>query len=654
MANKKNRKPVTGRILKLKNKIFSNARKVDIERARLFTESYQKNHDKPLVLKRALALAYVLENMSITIDPEALIAGDKTVNPRSGDISPEMAVKWIDEELESLSERPQDKFDAANEDISELRENIFPYWLGKTLEDAAGSAIKGKIREATEEGVFLINQTNHGQGHIIPDVKKWLSIGICGLKKEIGQFLDISLKSPEKINGKINFYRASLIALEASISFIKRYAALAREMSLDCSGENKENLEKVSEICTTLTQRPADSFREAVQAVWFLFVILQIESNVTSISPGRLDQYLYKYYKKDIDSKIISKIDAQEILENLWLNFNKIVFLRSSESAKYFAGFPMGFNFTISGQDTNGKDATNELTYMCLKAQESLGLPQPNLSVRLHSRTPNSLLLEASRVISYGDGQPQLFNDEIIIPALLNRGYSYKDARNYAIVGCVEISVPGNTMGLTNASMINMAKILELTINNGVSRTSNKKVGLQTGSLDSFKDFTDFEKAFEKQLKYFIDLMARGSRAVEKVHASLVPTPFLSTVIENCIQKGRDVTNGGAKYNFSGIQGVQIANVADSLMAIKKAVFEEKFIEPLELNKILDNDFEGCEQIRQRLLCQIPKYGNDIDEVDEVADKWVKKFCEFIEVYKNYRGGKFQPGFYTVSAYVPM
>ncbi len=654
MASKKFRKPITERIVKLKNKNFSNNRKLNIERARLFTESYKRNYDKPLILKRALALAYVLENMTIAIDPDALIVGDKTINPRSGDVSPDMAVKWINEELENLPTRPQDQFEVTNKDILELREEIFPYWEGKTLEKTTNNAIKGKTRKAIEEGVFILNQTNHGQGHIIPNVEKWLKKGICGLKRDAAEYVNNFLNSSSKDHDKLNFYRAALITLEASEVFIGRYAILSKRMASNSSAAHKENLYKISEICTSLANKPSVTFREAVQSVWFLFVILQIESNVTSISPGRLDQFLFKYYQRDIDSGIISKINAQEILENLWVNFNKIVFLRSSESAKYFAGFPMGFNVTIGGQDLDGKNATNELTFMCLKAQEDLGLPQPNLSVRIHSTTPNFFLLETSKVISYGDGQPQLFNDEIIIPALLNRGYQYKDARNYAIVGCVEISVPGNTMGLTNAAMVNMVKILELTMNNGISRTTRRKIGLQTGKLDSFKNFIDFEKAFENQLEYFINLMVKGSRAIEKIHASLVPTPFLSIVIENCMEKGKDVTIGGAKYNFSGVQGVQIANVANSLIAIKKAIFEDKIIEPLKLNKILDNNFENYEETRQLLLNQIPKYGNDLDEVDELASKWAKKYCKFIEVYKNYRSGKFQPGFYTVSAYIPM
>ncbi|MGB3346012.1 MAG: glycyl radical protein [Candidatus Humimicrobiia bacterium] len=651
MGSKKNRKPITKRIEKLRNKIINTVRKLDIERARLFTESYKKNENKPLILRRAMSLSYVLENMTIAIDPNELVVGDKAIEPRNGDVSPEMAVDWINEELENLPIRPQDQFKVSSRDISELREEIFPYWEGKTLKEAINNAMKGEIRRAIQEGVFILNQTDHGQGHILPNMEKWLKKGICGLKKDVEEHINKFKSCASKNYRKFNFYKSALITLEASEVFIKRYADLSKEMASNFDGMEKENLYKISEICTNLINRPPITFREAIQALWFLIVIIQIESNVTSISPGRLDQYLFSYYLKDINSGNISKIHAQEILENLWINFNKIVFLRSSESAQYYAGFPMGFNIAIGGQNIDGKDATNELSYMCLKAQEDIGFPQPNLSVRLHSTTPTDFLLEVCKAISYGDGQPQLFNDEVIIPALLNCGYSYEDARNYAIVGCVEISVPGNTMGLTNAAMVNMVKILELTMNNGVSRTTQHQVGTKTGTLSTFEDF---EEAFEKQLKHFISLMVRGSRIVEKMHASMVPTPFLSTVIDNCLEKRKDVTDGGAKYNFSGVQGVQIANIADSLIVIKKVIYEDNLLDLKSFNVILDKNYEDAEEIRQMLIYKLPKYGNDIEEVDNLANKWAKKYCKLIEEHKNYRGGQFHPGFYTVSAYIPM
>lgn len=652
MSLKQRRAPITSRIERLQSRVINTKRRLNIERARLFTECFKENIEEPLIIRRALCLEHILKNISIAIEPDELIVGDRTAITRSGDVSPEMAVNWIDDELDHLNTRPQDRFFVSEQDIAELREEMFPFWKGNTLHDHIIEVIDKKVKRAVEEGVFVLNQTDHGQGHILPNIEKWINKGVEGIRDGVKDKLE-TCGAEEKIEA-VYFCRALLITLDAAELFIKRHADLAREMAGKAPIEERDNLLVVHEVCRRIAVHPARNFREAVQALWFLIVILQIESNVTSISPGRIDQYLLPYYEKDLRSGVLTQNQAQEIIENLWINFNRILFLRSSESAKYYAGFPMGFNVTIGGQTREGDDATNELSYMCLRAQEAIGLPQPNLSVRLYNHTPEELLLKAARVISYGDGQPQIFNDEVIIPALLNRGYSLDEARNYALIGCVEISVPGNTMGITNASMMNLVKILELTMNNGISRTTKREVGLKSGKLSDFSSFDEFEEAFEAQLEHFIKLMVRGCRDIEKMHARYAPTPFLSCVIDNCVEEGRDVTNGGALYNFSGIQGVQPANIADSLIAIKKILFEDKLMSADRLNDLLDRDFEGNEETRHFLLNSIPKYGNDIASVDGLAHRWARKFCKAIERYENWRGGIFQPGFYTVSAYIPM
>ncbi len=652
MRVKQRRAPITSRIERLKSRVINTERRLNIERARLFTECFKENIKEPLIVRRALCLEHILKNISIGIEPEELIVGDRTAITRSGDVSPEMAVTWVDDELDNLSTRPQDRFFVLEQDITELRGEIFPFWRGNTLHDHIQEGIDEKIKRAVGEGVFILNQTEHGQGHILPNIEKWIKEGVKGLRDGVKDKLE-TRGAENKAEGA-DFYRAMLITLNAAELFIKRYADLAKELADKAPSEERDNLLVIYEVCKYIAVHPARNFREAVQALWFLIVILQIESNVTSISPGRIDQYLLSYYEKDLSSGVLTQSTAQEILENLWINFNRILLLRSSESAKYYAGFPMGFNVTIGGQTVEGEDAANELSYMCLKAQEAVGLPQPNLSVRLYDGSPKRLLIESARVIRYGDGQPQIFNDEVIIPALLNRRYSLDDARNYALIGCVEISVPGNTMGITNASMMNLVKILELTTNNGISRTTKRKVGLKTGTLGTFSSFNEFESAFEAQLEHFIKLMVRGCRHVEKMHARYAPTPFLSCVIDSCLEKGRDVTNGGALHNFSGIQGVQPANIADSLEAINKILFEDKLMSADELNELLDRDFEGNEEMRHFLLSNVPKYGNDIASVDGLAKRWARKFCKAVVKYKNWRGGIFQPGFYTVSSYIPM
>ena len=419
--------------------------------------------------------------------------------------------------------------------------------------------------------------------------------------------------------------------------------------------DNKKSLQRVADICANLASRPAQSFHEAVQSLWFLFVVLHMESNASSFSPGRMDQYLYPYYQKDIEKGIISKQEALEILECLWLKFNQIVYLRNQHSAKYFAGFPIGFNIAIGGIDENGCNIYNELSLLLLKAQYHLGLPQPNLSVRLNKNSSHELIQEAIKVVAKGSGMPQFFNDEAIVNSMIkDLGIEEKDARNYAIVGCVELTTHGNNLGWSDAAMFNLNKALELTMNHGKCLLTNEPIGLDLGSIETYESFEDLENAFQKQIDYFIEKMMKAEIVVEKAHQDCLPTAFLSTVIDSCLEKGVDVTRGGAKYNLSGIQMIQIANLADSLAAIKVLVYDEKMITRHELLEALQADFKGYEIIQTMLLNKVPKYGNDVKWVDELGAKWAGYFRERMKDYTNYRGGLYHTGMYTVSAHVPM
>lgn len=434
-----------------------------------------------------------------------------------------------------------------------------------------------------------------------------------------------------------------------------RYHDYILTMLESLEDDNKKSLQRVADICANLASRPAQSFHEAVQSLWFLFVVLHMESNASSFSPGRMDQYLYPYYQKDIEKGIISKQEALEILECLWLKFNQIVYLRNQHSAKYFAGFPIGFNIAIGGIDENGCNIYNELSLLLLKAQYHLGLPQPNLSVRLNKNSSHELIQEAIKVVAKGSGMPQFFNDEAIVNSMIkDLGIEEKDARNYAIVGCVELTTHGNNLGWSDAAMFNLNKALELTMNHGKCLLTNEPIGLDLGSIETYESFEDLENAFQKQIDYFIEKMMKAEIVVEKAHQDCLPTAFLSTVIDSCLEKGVDVTRGGAKYNLSGIQMIQIANLADSLAAIKVLVYDEKMITRHELLEALQADFKGYEIIQTMLLNKVPKYGNDVKWVDELGAKWAGYFRERMKDYTNYRGGLYHTGMYTVSAHVPM
>ncbi len=416
----------------------------------------------------------------------------------------------------------------------------------------------------------------------------------------------------------------------------------------------KFELDKIAENCSALAERPPKTFWEAVQAIWFLFVVLQMESNASSFSPGRMDEFLIDFYRRDIENKTLTQETALEILECLWLKFNQIVYMRNRNSAKFFAGFPIGFNIAIGGQDSEGNDYANEISFLCLKAQEHLLLPQPNLSVRLHEKTGDKLLKEAIKVVAKGSGMPQFFNDKAIIPALEELGIETHDAHDYAIVGCVELTTQGNNLGWSDAAMFNLNKALELALNGGKCLLTGKQLAPNYGDLTTYEKYSDLEKVLRRYIDEFMDKMIRACEEVEKAHIDLLPTPFLSAVIDNCMENGIDVTTGGAKYNLSGVQMIQVANLADSLAAIRQMVYDEKIVSRAELLDALRKNFEGYEILRARLLNKVPKYGNDVEWVDAIGVKWARYFCERIGTYTNYRGGRYHTGMYTVSAHVPM
>ena len=637
----------TDRIRRLKENMLSEKRFLSLEQAEIITECYLENENEPIPVKRALSLSESLNRMSVRIDPLELIVGNRTPGVRGGVVFPEAGSSWVNTEIEELPVREQDRFNVRPEDIEKFRNKIYPYWKGKCLEDVIKARAGEEISDIVK--VAKINQKDHAQGHICPDTEKWLAAGPAGLKREAEQLM------ASAGDDKKDFYRSVIIVQEGAIAFIRRYAELAADMASEPPhSDNAENLLEVSRICTKLAERPAESFHEAIQSLWFLYVILHMESNASSFSPGRADQYLYPFFRRDIDSGRIDSGDALELIEALWLKFNQVVYLRNSHSARYFAGFPIGFNVACGGQTADGRDAVNELSWLFLKAQSHILLPQPNLSVRLFSGSSDEFIDECSRVIGMGSGMPQVFNDEGVIPALLNIGISREDAFNYAIVGCVELTTHGNNLGWSDAAMFNLMKALELTLTGGTCLLSGKPMGVNNGNLEDFSSYENLEKAFEAQLDHYIERMIRCCEVVEKAHADILPSAFLSSVIDNCLEKGTDVTAGGAHYNYSGIQAIQVANLADSLAVLKKAVFEDQLISAAELLSALRNNWEGKEPLRQYVLHRVPKYGNDVEWVDKTGAKWVEFFADRLKRFTNIRGGIYHTGLYTVSAHIPM
>lgn len=634
------------RIRHLKERMLEEERYASIEQARIITRVYQENEHRTIAKKRALSLKAALEEMEIVIDPEELIVGNRTKGVRAGVIFPESGCSWVDREIEDLPTRPQDTFHVRQEDIREFREVIYPYWRERSMEEDIRRTCGDEIRAISR--VVKINQTDHAQGHICPDVKTWLSVGPSALRQRLKSMLYLIQDSRRET------LECQLLVLDGAITFMHRYAQMADRMASE-QPEYRESLHQVGENCRNLTSRPPQNYWEALQSLWFLFVILHMESNASSFSPGRMDRYLYPYYADDIRNGILTEEKALELTECLWLKFNQIVYLRNRSSAKYFAGFPIGFNIAVGGVDESGNDTSNELSFLFLEAQEELGLPQPNLSVRLNKHSSSELMQKAIQVVAKGSGMPQFFNDEAIIPAMQeNLGFTERDARDYAIVGCVELSGSGNTLGWSDAAMFNLCKALELALNHGVDEITQERLCEDRGGLDTYQSYEELEQALASVIDEFIERMIKAEEAVERAHQEHLPSAFLSCVVKNCFLKGLDVTAGGAHYNLSGIQMIQIANLADSLEAIRKLVFEEHQISGEELLNALRADFRGYEVLQAKLLNKAPKYGNDIEEVDLAGAKWANYFREKLKQYTNYRGGPYHTGMYTVSAHVPM
>lgn len=622
---------VSKRIKNLKELLFKNKREISLERARLYTESYKKTEGQPTIIRRAKATAHILNNVEIVINDGELIAGGRTVKPRSGIASPEMSPYWIYDELDTLATRPQDQFYISEEDKEFFRNELFPFWKGKSLKDFVNSRLTNNVKNAQKQRIIKLNQTDKGQGHIIPSFDKVLNKGLGYMIDEVKEKIE---KNPNN-----DFYKAALITLEATQNHIKRYGKLARDMAVNEKDQNrKKELLEISRISYKISKDKPDTFYEALQLFWYINIALQYESNASSISPGRFDQYMYPFYKKDIENGLDIEF-AKELLRCLWLKMNDVVLLRSQESAKYFAGFPTGYTIILGGLDKNGRDATNELSYLILDTYGDIKLPQPNLGVRINEKTPREFLIKTAETIRLGTGIPQIFNDEVIIPAYLNRGVSLEDARDYAVVGCVELSIPGKTYGLHDIALFNLLKVMEVTL-----KESN-------GNFDSYNELID---AIKKNINKYVKDMIEGSNIVDQAHREFAPTPLLSCFVENALETGMDITSGGAKYNFSGVQGIGVANLSDSLYIIKKVVFEDKEITLPELVEILNNNYKDNEILRQKFINKYPKYGNDIDEVDYCGSEILSHYCKEVEKYKNIRDGFFQPGSYTVSAHIPL
>ncbi len=685
---------ITPRVKALTDMLLSATPEIESERALLITQSYKETENEPPIMRRALALDKILREMPIVIHNGELIVGNCTKKVRSAQIFPEFSNKWLLEEFDTLNERTGDLFTITEQVKCELKQAL-AYWDGRTVNELAASYMCEDTMLAMKCNVFTVNNYFfNGIGHVSVDYAKVLRMGFNGIIHEATERLYLLKPSDSDFPLKKAFLDSVIITSKAAIAFAKRFSHLALEMSQkESNPERKKELKKISQICLRVPANSASSYYEACQTFWFIHSILQIESNGHSISPMRYDQYMYPYFKKDMENGSISYEFAQELTDCVFLKLNEINKVRDAASTKAFGGYPLFQNLIVGGQTVDGTDATNELSFICLEATKHTRLSQPSISVRVWQETPDELMLKAADITAIGTGMPAYYNDDVIIPAMLNRGVSLEDARDYGIIGCVEPQKGGKTDGWHDSGFFNLAKALEITMHNG--KADGVQVGLETGDFTSFTSIDEVIDAYQKQVAYFVMLMANAENSVDYAHMQRAPLPFLSSMVDDCIERGKSAMEGGAHYNFTGPQGVGVANVADSLEVLKKLVYDDKKITAKDLMATLDADFgtvtlcdeawitmgvyqalykagaisakkmaqlnnhysgeyNNGEYIRQMLLNRAPKFGNDVDEVDSLAKQAALVYCREVEKYKNPRGGVFQPGLYPASINVAM
>lgn len=632
---------LTERMKEFREEVLDEKPYIDAQRAILATLAYKENLNQPRVMVRAKMLEKVLDHMSIYIEDKSLLAGNQATKNRNAPIFPEYTMEFVMKELDQFEKRDGDVFYITEKTKEQLRE-IAPFWQNNNLRARGEALLPEEVRVFMETGVFgMEGKLNAGDAHLAVNYERILKDGLRGYEKRVKEYkASLDLTDPESID-KYCFYNAVLIVLEAVRNFANRYSVLAKDLAeKELNQERKIELLEISRICSKVPYEPAETFREAVQSVWFIQLILQIESNGHSLSYGRFDQYMYPYYNRDIKNGTIKESEALELLTCLWIKTLTINKVRSQAHTLSSAGSPMYQNVTIAGQTIDKKDAVNDLSFLVLKSVAQTRLTQPNLTVRYHKNINKHFLDECVEVMRLGFGMPALNNDEIIISSFMDWQVKEEDAYNYSAIGCVETAVPGKWgYRCTGMSYINFPRMLLCTMNNGVDLTSNKRFTKGYGYFTEMESYEELLKAWDKTIREITRYSVIVENVIDKASERDVPDILCSALTDDCIARGKTIKEGGAVYDFiSGLQ-VGIANMADCLAAIKKLVYEEKKITKQELWDAILDDFSSPEnkKIQEMLIREAPKYGNDDDYVDQLIVEAYDSYIEEIEKYPNTR-----------------
>ncbi|MGE5397623.1 MAG: glycyl radical protein [Chitinophagales bacterium] len=644
------------RVGRLRDCIVEAPMEVCVERARYLTESMKSNWESSPLTRISMALEHILNNISVIIRDDELIVGCRTSKLKGAPLFPENKVRWIKGDLEGFEKRVFQRVLITEAEKQELERDIIPFWKGRTVEEYFESLLPPDVFVDMNKYVFaILLEITNGMGHFTMDYSTILNQGFKGIISEAESQYQL-LAPSEKESAPGLFYQAVIRSLQAAVRFANRYADRADLMSeQETNPRRAAELKEIARVCRRVPEFAPESFHEAVQSLYFIHLIAQIESGGNSISIGRIDQILFPYYQQDLAAGRITPNQARELLALLFIKVNEI--WNVLEEAFIPAGEgPEGKttqNVTVGGIDAAGEDATNELSYIGLDAYNDIRTVQPNFGIRVSVKSPVEFQRKA---VQYAiEGLPiHFFNDDAIVESLLGAGHSIEDARNYGVVGCVEPSAQGKTFGSTFAVQINGAKCVEYALSNGIDNIFGYLSGIKTGEADALDSFDKVWQAYDSQLRHFTRQMARGMECMDRAVAEKLPSPFASAMIQGPLQKGVDLTGGGAVYNSTGVQLIGFSNMVDSLHAVKKAVFADRKFSMPDLAAWLSDNWMDAEEPRSYLYKRVDKFGNDEDEVDALAQTIIDHFCDILGEYTTFRGGHFWPGVFSVGFHVTL
>lgn len=632
------------RVSRMRNKLWNTRPCITAEHLVLATEAYKKFAGDSVPVFRAEVVKYIAERMTTLIMEDELIVGTATNKYRGENLHPEFqSSSWYVSDIDDFPVRTKDPYDISSEDRETILETL-KYWEGRSMEDLSKTVLPAHTEECIQDDIITVGLRNGVSGETTCDHEKLLTVGLKGYMEQCRKNIENTKGVCREEREKMDYWRACIIQCEGLIAYAHRMAEEAERQAKICTdGKRRKELLTIAENCRIVPENPPQTFQQALQMVWFAHVYFHIEVCTTACGFGRFDQYMWPFYRKDvIEEKKITQEEALEMLECFYLKACEVYEVRDKWYATSFAGYPMWEILVVGGQTPDGKDATNELSYLCLEAANQLKTTQPVMAVRVWEGTPEELIRKGCKMIQEGQANPGFFNDDAAMKMAMGKGCTLEEARDWTIVGCIQPGPGGGaTDGSPDAGYVNMGKMLEFVLHNGVDPATGKLMGLETGDPRNFKNIEEFKDALKKQILYHYELIAEGYRIMQSIHMTRFPVIFASMVTKGCVESGRSVQEGGAKYTTAGMYITGAANLADSIAAIEKCVFEDRDVTMDHLIEALDRNFEGEERLRQLLLNKPEKYGNDKAHVDGIYREMMHFIADNIQQWPDARGGKF-------------